>query len=289
MIRPDLRGLWKKFKEQMAEEKRAKKRVKSVDPRPDRRGRLRKKKVVRARNMKKATDQSEDRVKEAVTPVEARTSPNTEELVTPNGKRKIKKDVNDSPGTFDFEQLDNAEMESEKDAGERKGKAFRRGDPEEEIRVLGDMQIVSDEVERIDRPLGSMVRAVDKSVRRKSRPLDAVTTPTDKNAKKKPAVAARTVGGRRLRMSRGMTADSGAADSVMPRRLLRYWHKIKPHAASLAGVHYVAASDHRIRNEGEGKFPFQTKEGGKHSWTFQIAEMNKHWHRYRQWWTGDIA
>ena len=76
-------------------------------------------------------------------------------------------------------------------------------------------------------------------------------------------------------MRRGITVDSGAADSVMPKRLLRYWHKIRANAASRAGVHYVAASDHRIRNEGEVTFPFQTKEGGNHSWTFQIAEVNK--------------
>ena len=70
--------------------------------------------------------------------------------------------------------------------------------------------------------------------------------------------------------------DSGAADNVMPRRMLRKKAKlIRPSQASRAGVHYVAANDGRIRNEGEAEFEFETKEGNQLSWTFQIAEVNK--------------
>ena len=69
--------------------------------------------------------------------------------------------------------------------------------------------------------------------------------------------------------------DSGAADNVMPRRLLRGKAKVRPSEASRAGVHYVAANDGRIRNEGEADLAFLTKEGNGHSWTFQIAEVNK--------------
>lgn len=86
---------------------------------------------------------------------------------------------------------------------------------------------------------------------------------------------AQKIGGRRYRLTRGMTVDSGAADNAMPRRMVRKKMKIRPSAASRAGVHYVAASDHRIANEGEVDYKFQTKQGSKHSWTFQVANVNK--------------
>ena len=78
-----------------------------------------------------------------------------------------------------------------------------------------------------------------------------------------------------MRLARGITVDSGAADNVMPRRFLRGRAKIRPSTASKAGVHYVAASNHRIPNEGEADFEFQTKDGQSLSWLFQIAEVNK--------------
>ena len=68
--------------------------------------------------------------------------------------------------------------------------------------------------------------------------------------------------------------DSGAADNVMPRRILR-GRRIRPSRASTAGVHYVAANNGRIPNEGEAEFDFTTNEGNKLSWTFQVAEVNK--------------
>ena len=76
-------------------------------------------------------------------------------------------------------------------------------------------------------------------------------------------------------MARGITVDSGAADPVMPRRLLRVRAKVRPSAASKLGVCYVAADDGRIANEGEADFKFQTKDGQNISWVFQIAEVNK--------------
>ena len=76
-------------------------------------------------------------------------------------------------------------------------------------------------------------------------------------------------------MARGITVDSGAADSVMPRRLLRTGMKMRPSQASRAGVHYVAANSARKPNEGEADLVFQDKDGKNYSWTFQVAEVNK--------------
>ena len=88
--------------------------------------------------------------------------------------------------------------------------------------------------------------------------------------------ASKAAGTRRLKMTRGITVDSGAADPVMPRRMVRgRGNKIRPSAASKAGVHYVSASATRIKNEGETDLHFDTEEGHSLNWTFQIAEVNK--------------
>ena len=68
--------------------------------------------------------------------------------------------------------------------------------------------------------------------------------------------------------------DSGAADNVIPRRLLR-GRKIRPSEASKAGIHYVACNNGRIPNEGEAELEFRSKEGHGHRWTFQVAEVSK--------------
>ena len=79
-----------------------------------------------------------------------------------------------------------------------------------------------------------------------------------------------------MRMARGMTVDSGAADNVIPRRMIRgKFNNIRPSKGSRAGVHYVSASSARIPNEGECDFHFTTKDGNKENYTFQIAEVNK--------------
>ena len=90
------------------------------------------------------------------------------------------------------------------------------------------------------------------------------------------ATEARRVGTRRMRMVRGVTVDSGAADNVMPRRMVRgKCNKIRPSKASRAGVHYVTASSNRIANEGETDLKFTTEGGVKVDWLFQVAEVNK--------------
>ena len=77
-------------------------------------------------------------------------------------------------------------------------------------------------------------------------------------------------------MARGMTVDSGAADNVIPRRMVKgKFNRIRSSKGSRAGVHYVSASSARIPNEGECDFHFQTKDGQKENYTFQIAEVNK--------------
>ena len=69
--------------------------------------------------------------------------------------------------------------------------------------------------------------------------------------------------------------DSGAHDNVIPKRMLRGRSKIRPSEASRAGIHYVAANNGRIANEGEADFAFETSEGHEWNITFQVAEVNK--------------
>ena len=69
--------------------------------------------------------------------------------------------------------------------------------------------------------------------------------------------------------------DSGAHDNVIPRRMLRGRCRIRPSEASRAGIHYVAANNGRIANEGEADFAFETTEGHEWNLTFQVAEVNK--------------
>ena len=61
----------------------------------------------------------------------------------------------------------------------------------------------------------------------------------------------------------------------MPRRMVRNPKKIRPSPGSRAGVHYVAANNGRIKNEGEIDVEFNTSEGNDESLTMQIAEVNK--------------
>ena len=68
--------------------------------------------------------------------------------------------------------------------------------------------------------------------------------------------------------------DSGAANDVMPKRMLRD-KKVRPSKRSMAGVHCVAANNGMIQNEGEFDFEFLTAEGEEEEITFQVAEANK--------------
>ena len=65
---------------------------------------------------------------------------------------------------------------------------------------------------------------------------------------------------RRYRLKRGFTADSGAGDPVIPRRMVNA-KKIRPSTGSRRGLHYVSATDHRIPTVGEISLEFQTDEG----------------------------
>ena len=80
---------------------------------------------------------------------------------------------------------------------------------------------------------------------------------------------------RRLRLRKGITIDSGAANNVMPRRMIRKKTAIRPSPSSIKGVNYIAANNGRIPNEGEFDFSFVTQEGHNETMVFQVAEVNK--------------
>ena len=69
--------------------------------------------------------------------------------------------------------------------------------------------------------------------------------------------------------------DSGVANNVMPRCMVNNRSKIRTSPSSKKGVHYVAANNGRIPNEGEIDFQFMTTEGHTEQMIFQIAEVNK--------------
>jgi len=80
---------------------------------------------------------------------------------------------------------------------------------------------------------------------------------------------------RRFRLMRGITADSGAGDPVMPRRMVNP-ALIEPSSGSKRGLHYVSATDHRIPNVGQVMMNFKTlHEGHEGNIMFQVADVNK--------------
>ena len=79
---------------------------------------------------------------------------------------------------------------------------------------------------------------------------------------------------RRFKIKRGITADSGAGDPVIPRRMMNP-KKIVPSAGSRRGLHYISATDHRIPNVGEVDLEFETCEGYSEKIKFQVADVNK--------------
>ena len=79
----------------------------------------------------------------------------------------------------------------------------------------------------------------------------------------------------KLKLKKGITMDSGAGNNVMPRRMVMKKSEIRESEGSRRGVHYVAANDGRIPNEGEYDLKFSTVEGQDQCLTFQIAEVNK--------------
>ena len=80
--------------------------------------------------------------------------------------------------------------------------------------------------------------------------------------------------GRKMKLRRGITMDTGAHHCVMPRRMIGKL-KVRSSPGSRIGMKYVGAGGERIRNEGEVDFPFRTAEGHKQTVTFQVAEVNK--------------
>ena len=57
--------------------------------------------------------------------------------------------------------------------------------------------------------------------------------------------------------------------------MVRNKSKIRPSPSSRRGVHYVAANNGRIPNEGEVDLKFSTTEGNEETFVVQIAEVNK--------------
>ena len=86
--------------------------------------------------------------------------------------------------------------------------------------------------------------------------------------------AIKTVGKKKLGLKRGITMDTGAHHSVMPKRMAGK-QNILVSPGSKRGMCYVAAGNERIKNEGEITFDFESVEGHKESFVFQIAAVNK--------------
>ena len=77
-----------------------------------------------------------------------------------------------------------------------------------------------------------------------------------------------------VKIRRGLTIDSGAADHVIPMNWIKGM-KVVPSPGSRRGVHYVAASGQRIPNLGQTTIVFVTTEGVAVKMTFQVADINK--------------
>ena len=77
-----------------------------------------------------------------------------------------------------------------------------------------------------------------------------------------------------VKIKKGLTIDSGAADHVMPLGWLT-WLVVVASAGSRRGLHYVAASGTRIPNMGQQAVRFLTESGTWAVWTFQVAAVNK--------------
>ena len=203
-----------------------------------------------------------------------------------------------SPGsngsTFDFDELEREEM-------------LRSGNSEEEKRALNNLALVTENVSKIE-VKGSRRTVVDddesvgppgledSEVSENEECPDREVLMSDEETENaadipllvlpkegRPAAAAgknqsgrKKSTGRKLRMVKGMTVDSGAADNVIPRRMIKgKGNVIRPSPGSRRGVHYVSASNTRIPNEGECDFHFTTSDGQEQSFIFQIAEVNK--------------
>ena len=77
-----------------------------------------------------------------------------------------------------------------------------------------------------------------------------------------------------VRVRKGLTIDSGAADHVMPAGWL-WFLRVRPSPGSRSGLHYVAANNARLPNLGQSRLRFMSAEGTIASILFQIAAINK--------------
>ena len=77
-----------------------------------------------------------------------------------------------------------------------------------------------------------------------------------------------------IRIRKGFTVDSGAADHVMPLGWLA-WILVTASLGSIRGVNFISANGAKIPNKGEQKVRFLTPEGTWASWIFQVAGINK--------------
>ena len=77
-----------------------------------------------------------------------------------------------------------------------------------------------------------------------------------------------------IRIRRGFTVDSGAADHVMPLGWLA-WLAVTASFGSLSGMNFISANGARIPNKGEQRVRFMTGEGTWATWVFQVAGINK--------------
>ena len=71
-----------------------------------------------------------------------------------------------------------------------------------------------------------------------------------------------------------ITIDSGAAESVLPRDMLKEV-QLRESAGSKASVKYIAANGSRMPNLGEKKVHFKTKSGMESNMVFQVTDARK--------------
>ena len=70
------------------------------------------------------------------------------------------------------------------------------------------------------------------------------------------------------------TLDSGAAESVLPKDMLKEV-PLKESKGSRSGLNYVAANGGRMPNLGEKNVNFRTKDGRNSNITFQVTSARK--------------
>ena len=91
---------------------------------------------------------------------------------------------------------------------------------------------------------------------------------TDPKTRSVDTVGADKVKKGRMKMRRGITLDSGSHHNVMPKRMVRKAN-IRPSPGSKRGLHYIAANEGKIANEGETDFKFETLGVSKRAGCFK--------------------